>query len=108
MHDRKLNGCRRGRGYFSHASSYRKNVASARRVYASKRGNDIAVKAHANAMAEVPVNRPVPCGYNEEFVDPPDDDLLCIICFLPSKEPVLTRCGHHFCSQCLEEHMRRY
>ena len=25
-------------------------------------------------MAEVPVNQPVPCGYDEQFVDPPDED----------------------------------
>ena len=72
-----------------------------------ERGNDIG-KAHANAMAEVRVNRPVPCGYDEQFVDPPDEDLQCIICYLPSKEPVLTRCGHKFCRQCLEEYVRRY
>ena len=59
-------------------------------------------------MAEVPVNRSVPSGYDEQFVNPPDEDMLCIICFLPSKEPVLTRCGHKFCRQCLEEHIRRY
>ena len=38
----------------------------------------------------------------------PDEDLHCIICSLPSKEPVLTRCGHRFCRQCLEEFLRRY
>ena len=59
-------------------------------------------------MEEVPVNRSVPSGYDEQFVNPPDEDMLCIICFLPSKEPVLTRCGHKFCRQCLEEHIRRY
>ena len=60
------------------------------------------------AMAEVPNRRSVPCGHDEQFVDPPDEDLNCIICLLPSKEPVLTRCGHRFCRQCLEEYMRRY
>ena len=72
-----------------------------------ERGNDIK-KADENAMAEVPVNRPVPCGYDEQFVDPPDEDLQCIICYLPLKEPVITRCGHKFCRQCLEERFRRY
>ena len=63
---------------------------------------------HAKIMAEVPVNRSVPSGYDEQFVNPPDEDLQCIICYLPSKEPVLTRCGHKFCRQCLDEHIRRY
>ena len=59
-------------------------------------------------MAEVENSRSVPSGHDEQFVNPPDEDLNCIICFLPSKEPVLTRCGHRFCRQCLEEYMRRY
>ena len=42
----------------------------------------------AKTMAEVPVNRSVPSGYDEQFVNPPDEDLQCIICYLPSKEPV--------------------
>ena len=59
-------------------------------------------------MAEVGNSRSIPSGHDEQFVNPPDEDLHCIICFLPSKEPVLTRCGHRFCRQCLEEYMRRY
>ncbi|KAM7427019.1 hypothetical protein ABFA07_021780 [Porites harrisoni] len=58
-------------------------------------------------MAEVPNSRSVPSGHDEQFVVQPDEDLHCIICSLPSKEPVLTRCGHRFCRQCLEEFLRR-
>ena len=36
-------------------------------------------------MTEVPANRSVPSGYDEQFVNPPDEDLQCIICYLPSK-----------------------
>ena len=36
-----------------------------------------------------------------------EDDLQCSICHLPLKEPVLTRCGHRFCKECVEEHFRR-
>ena len=36
----------------------------------------------AKTMAEVPVNRSVPSGYDEQFVNPPDEDLQCIICYL--------------------------
>ena len=61
-----------------------------------------------SAMAEVPNSRSVPSGHDEQFVVQPDEDLHCIICSLPSKEPVLTRCGHRFCRQCLEESLRRY
>ena len=61
-----------------------------------------------SAMAEVPNSRSVPSGHDEQFVVQPDEDLHCIICSLPSKEPVLTRCGHRFCRQCLEEFLRRY
>ena len=44
---------------------------------------------NATAMAEVPKSRSVPSGHDEQFINPPDEDLHCIICFLPSKEPVL-------------------
>ena len=56
-------------------------------------------------MAEVPNSRSVPSGHDEQFINPPGEDLHCIICFLPSKEPVLTRCDHKFCGQCLEEYI---
>ena len=49
----------------------------------------------------------LPCGYEEDFTSPVDDDLQCLICQLPLREPVLTRCGHRFCRQCLEKHMAR-
>jgi len=40
-------------------------------------------------------------------VDAVEDEDVCSICLLPLKEPVLTRCGHRFCKECLEEHFRR-
>ena len=49
----------------------------------------------------------LPCGYEEHFTIPVDDDLQCFICHLPLREPVLTRCGHRFCRQCLEKHLAR-
>ena len=49
-----------------------------------------------------------PSGYDEDFVNAVEEDCHCLICHLPLKEPVLTRCGHRFCEQCLEEHNRRY
>ena len=57
-------------------------------------------------MAEAARNR-LPSGYDEEFVSEVDDDFHCLVCHLPLKEPVLTRCGHRFCRDCLEEHLRR-
>ena len=59
----------------------------------------------AEVMAEVPNSRSVPSGHDEQFINPPGEDLHCIICFLPSKEPVLTRSDHKFCGQCLEEYI---
>ena len=41
-------------------------------------------------------------------LNPIDDDLQCLICFLPLREPVLTKCGHRFCRECLEHHMTRF
>ena len=57
-------------------------------------------------MAEV--SSEMPCGYDEDFVNPTDEDLQCAICYLALREPVLTRCGHRFCKECLERHMARY
>ena len=47
----------------------------------------------------------LPCGYEEDFVNPVDDDLQCSICQSALRNPVLTRCGHRFCRGCLERHM---
>ncbi|CAH3122540.1 unnamed protein product [Porites lobata] len=50
----------------------------------------------------------LPSGYDDEFVNPVDEDLHCSICRLPLKEAVQTGiCGHRFCRQCLDEHFRR-
>ena len=46
--------------------------------------------------------------YGEDFMSPIDDDLLCLICQHPLREPVLTRYGHRFCRQCLEQQLARF
>ena len=51
---------------------------------------------------------PLPSGYDDNFINPVDDDLQCSICCLPLREPVLTRCGHRFCRECLEQHWKRF
>ncbi|XP_022803566.1 TNF receptor-associated factor 5-like [Stylophora pistillata] len=48
-----------------------------------------------------------PSGYDEEFVSEVEEDLQCLICYLPLKDPVQTRCGHRFCKGCLDDHFRR-
>ena len=53
-------------------------------------------------------NSEIPCGYDEDFVSPIDEDLQCSICYLALREPILTRCGHRFCRACLERHMARF
>ena len=47
-------------------------------------------------------------GYDDEFVNAVDEELQCIICYLPLKDPFLTRCGHRFCKICLDEHFERF
>ena len=49
-----------------------------------------------------------PSGYEEDFVEEVDEDFQCPICHLPLKEPVLTRCGHRYCKECLDEQIGRY
>lgn len=50
----------------------------------------------------------LPCGYDDVFLSAFDEDFQCRICDLPLREPVLTRCGHRFCRQCLEQYMLRF
>ena len=51
----------------------------------------------------------LPSGYEDEFVNAVEEDLLCSICHLVLKEAVQTgKCGHRFCMQCLDEHFRRF
>nr|XP_058965315.1 TNF receptor-associated factor 4-like [Pocillopora verrucosa] len=59
-------------------------------------------------MAESTSNeyRP-PSGHDEDFVEAVDEDFQCLICHLPLKEPVQTRCGHRYCKECLDEHIKR-
>ena len=58
-------------------------------------------------MAEVGMNL-LPSGYEYEFISTVLDDHHCLICHLPLREPVQTRCGHRFCKKCLDEAIRRY
>ena len=51
---------------------------------------------------------PLPSGYEYEFISTVLDDQHCLICHLPLREPVQTRCGHRFCKKCLDEAIRRY
>ncbi|XP_068682694.1 TNF receptor-associated factor 4-like [Montipora foliosa] len=57
-------------------------------------------------MAEAQVNSSFG-GYDDEFVEVVEDDLLCPICHLPLKRPVQTEsCGHRFCRQCIDRHFK--
>jgi len=57
-------------------------------------------------MAEAPANSPLG-GYDDEFVNAIDEDWQCGICHLPMREPILTKCGHRFCTQCLNGYFAR-
>lgn len=50
----------------------------------------------------------LPCGYDEVFVSLVDDDLQCSICQSTLRDPVLTRCGHRFCKDCLGRYISRF
>ena len=44
-------------------------------------------------------------GYDQEFLEPPPDDLLCLICLCVARDPQqISCCGKVFCKICLEEH----
>ena len=57
-------------------------------------------------MAETRANTSLG-GYEDEFVDAVDEYWHCAICQLPLKEPILTRCGHRFCKECINAHFER-
>ena len=58
-------------------------------------------------MSEARSVPPALGGYDDEFVNAVDDDFHCVICQLPLKTPILTKCGHRFCTQCLNGHFER-
>ena len=47
-------------------------------------------------------------GYDQDqFVDPPPDDLVCLICLSVARDPQQVYCcGKVLCRTCLEEHKR--
>ena len=56
-------------------------------------------------MAEAEAN-PSLGGYDDDFVSEVEDELQCAICRLP-RDPILTKCGHRFCRDCLDSHFTR-
>ena len=47
-------------------------------------------------------------GYDLKFIDDPPDDLICLICTFPAKDPMqLSCCGKIFCTNCLTEYNKR-
>ena len=44
-------------------------------------------------------------GYDHQFVEPPPDDLLCLICLCVARDPQqINCCGKLLCKGCLEKH----
>ena len=44
-------------------------------------------------------------GYDHQFVEPPPDDLLCLICLCVARDPQqINCCGKVLCKGCLREH----
>ncbi len=47
-------------------------------------------------------------GCDFDFIEEPPDDLLCLICLFPAKEPMqLNCCGKIYCKTCLSEYNRK-
>jgi predicted amidophosphoribosyltransferase len=45
--------------------------------------------------------------YDHQFVEPPPDDLLCLICLCVARDPQqITCCGKVLCKGCLEKHKK--
>ena len=44
-------------------------------------------------------------GYDYDFVDDIPEELVCVICHLPLKDPVqIADCGHRLCKVCFNQH----
>ncbi|GAB1607489.1 E3 ubiquitin-protein ligase LNX-like isoform X1 [Argonauta hians] len=41
-----------------------------------------------------------------DYYQPVDDDLMCHICLQPLVNPIDTKCGHTFCTQCLKNYLK--
>lgn len=90
-----------------HATYYVTNqiralVETSRRSTMTGRVRDIAQKskmAEGRTLSDLSLS----VGYDEDFVSPVDEDFTCSICHVALREPVLTRCGHRFCRQCLQQ-----
>lgn len=93
---------------------HRGNSANSRRRVQLNRVAPLANSSHplvgarTTSMAGARVNPASIGGYDEEFVKAVEDDLQCAICQLPMRDPILTKCGHKFCRQCIVEHFKRY
>ena len=47
-------------------------------------------------------------SYDLQFVEPPPDDLLCLICLCVARDPQqINCCGKLLCKGCLEKHKER-
>ena len=57
-------------------------------------------------MAEAEAN-PSLGGDDDAFVNEVEGELQFAICRLPLKDPIFTKCGHRFCSDCLDSHFTR-
>ena len=45
-------------------------------------------------------------GYDHEFIDPVLSSQKCVVCLLPMKDAVQTKCGHRFCGVCVKRSIR--
>jgi TNF receptor-associated factor 4 len=47
-------------------------------------------------------------GYDHQFVEPPPDDLLCLICLCVARDPQQIKCcGKVLCKGCLEKRKKQ-
>ena len=60
-------------------------------------------RRHSGSPFVCTVREMVEGGYKHEFVDPPPDELCCLVCALPYREPhLLGCCGKKICEPCIE------
>lgn len=83
------------------------------KIYRSMRGRrpwaefPIDSPLHVLPSEELPEGNRFLSGYEDKFVNAVDEDLLCPICKLPLRSPVVTSCGHRFCKGCIDELCKR-
>lgn len=91
-------------GNFSQGSSEQNEAFISDRTRSLPVQRDVIIPPNANSLPVI--DEPRLDGYDELFDPPITTDYECPICMNCLRDPLQTACGHRFCKNCIERHMR--